>query len=154
LLSRAQVQGRDDLAEMFGKRMALFETRAKEELALIRERQRETTASDLEHGHHHFRYRLPTGIAYERWRVQVPPGATNGLPRVIGRDHHRIGLARQDGQDLGVAASRERMALQRAGQARHFNEKRSIGWLRRAYLHQSNHATTHAVGWTASSNLS
>jgi len=43
LISRAQVQGRDDLAEMFGKRMALFETRAKEELALIRERQRETT---------------------------------------------------------------------------------------------------------------
>jgi len=43
LLSRAQVQGRDDLAEMFGKRMALFETRTKEELALIRERQRETT---------------------------------------------------------------------------------------------------------------
>jgi hypothetical protein len=43
LLGRAQVQGRDDLAEMFGKRMALFETRAKEELALIRERQRETT---------------------------------------------------------------------------------------------------------------
>ena len=43
LLSRAQVQGRDDLAEMFGKRMALFETCAKEELALIRDRQRETT---------------------------------------------------------------------------------------------------------------
>ena len=37
-------QGRDDLAEMLGKRIALFETRAKEELVQIfRDRQRETT---------------------------------------------------------------------------------------------------------------
>jgi hypothetical protein len=43
LISRAPVQARDDLAEMFGKRMALFETRAKEALALIGERERETT---------------------------------------------------------------------------------------------------------------
>jgi hypothetical protein len=43
LISRAQVQGRDDLAEMFSKRMARIETHAKEELAQIRERQRETT---------------------------------------------------------------------------------------------------------------
>jgi Tn3 transposase DDE domain/Domain of unknown function (DUF4158) len=43
LISRAQVQGRDDLAEMFSKRMARIETHAGDELALIRERQRETT---------------------------------------------------------------------------------------------------------------
>jgi len=43
LLSRAQVQGRDDLAALFSKRVARIETRAKDELALIRERQRETT---------------------------------------------------------------------------------------------------------------
>ena len=40
LISRAQVQGRDDLAEMFSKRMARIETHAKDELTLIRERQR------------------------------------------------------------------------------------------------------------------
>ena len=43
VISRAQVQGRDDLAEMFAKRLAHIETRARDELALIRERQRETT---------------------------------------------------------------------------------------------------------------
>ncbi len=72
--------------------------------------------------------------------MQVPPGATNGRSRVIGRDHHPVGLARQDGQYFGVIASREGMAVQRAGQGRHFNENRSIGRLRRAYLHQPHHA--------------
>jgi hypothetical protein len=43
LIARTQVQARDDLAEMFVKRMARIETRARDELALIRERQRETT---------------------------------------------------------------------------------------------------------------
>jgi hypothetical protein len=43
LMARAQLQGRDDLAETFCKRIARIETRAKEELALIRERQREST---------------------------------------------------------------------------------------------------------------
>ncbi len=43
LIARAQVQGRDDLAETFCKRVARIEARAKEELALIRERQREST---------------------------------------------------------------------------------------------------------------
>ncbi|MBV9896502.1 MAG: DUF4158 domain-containing protein, partial [Chloroflexi bacterium] len=43
LMARAQVQGRDDLAETFCKRIARIETRAKEELALIREQQREST---------------------------------------------------------------------------------------------------------------
>jgi TnpA family transposase len=43
LMARAQVHGRDDLAETFCKRIARIEARAKEELALIRERQREST---------------------------------------------------------------------------------------------------------------
>jgi Domain of unknown function (DUF4158) len=43
LMARAQVQGRDDLAETFCKRIARIEARAKDELALIRERQREST---------------------------------------------------------------------------------------------------------------
>jgi TnpA family transposase len=43
LMARAQVQGRDDLAETFCKRIARIEVRAKDELALIRERQREST---------------------------------------------------------------------------------------------------------------
>jgi TnpA family transposase len=43
LMARAQVEGRDDLAETFCKRIARIEVRAKDELALIRERQREST---------------------------------------------------------------------------------------------------------------
>jgi hypothetical protein len=43
LIARVQVQGRDDLAEMFCKRIARIQARAQEELALICERQREAT---------------------------------------------------------------------------------------------------------------
>jgi TnpA family transposase len=43
LVHRAQVQARDDLVEMFGKRMARIQTRAQEALEQIRAQHRETT---------------------------------------------------------------------------------------------------------------
>ena len=43
LLHRAQIRARDDLAEMFSKRMARLHTRAQQELELIRARQRALT---------------------------------------------------------------------------------------------------------------
>ena len=43
LIQRAQIQARDDLAEMFGKRVARFHAQAQQELELIRARHRALT---------------------------------------------------------------------------------------------------------------
>ena len=43
LIQRAQIQARDDLAEMFGKRVARFHSQAQQELELIRLQHRALT---------------------------------------------------------------------------------------------------------------